>query len=283
MTKKLEPIPQKVPAELLLRHSTPAQSWQLANPNPMLCLTSMSPYRPTRKEFLIGAGSLLVLAPFGCGTGEQGDGASGGTRTVEHAMGETEVPAEPGRIVALSGQMDLDALLALGLQPVAAGANFENDTAVNPWSQDRMEEDVEVFKFRPEPDPERIATFEPDLIIGHEGWLEPVYEELSQLAPTVVTEYDGGVEGDGRDVARPVPHRSEGRRPGGTRRGDTGRNRRGDSRDCPREAFRARGPEGLRCSRLGEGWQAYLHTGDSHIQGTCMEQARTLGRPAAQT
>ena len=179
----------------VLRRSVPVQPPQLMTPQPMLCVTDMSPYRPTRRKFLIGAGSLLILAPFGCGTGEQGDGGSGGTRTVEHAMGESEVPAEPGRIVALTGQMDLDALLALGLQPIAAGANFENDTAVNPWSQNRLEEDVEVFKFRPEPNVEKIATFEPDLIVGHIGWLEPVYDELSQLAPTVVTEYDSGVRG----------------------------------------------------------------------------------------
>lgn len=174
----------------------------------------------TRREFLAASGGLFVmLATPGCGDGASGGGggASGGTRAVRHAMGESEVPASPRRIVALTGQMDLDALLALGLRPVAAGANFENDTGVNPWSKDRLDEDVEVFKFRPEPNVEKIATFEPDLILGHIGWLEPVYDELSQVAPTVVTEYDGGPEGEDamwrgpmRTVARAVGREEKG-------------------------------------------------------------------------
>jgi iron complex transport system substrate-binding protein len=147
----------------------------------------------TRREFLIGAAGLLLL-PAGCG-GQESDETSGETRTVEHELGTTKVPVEPGRIVAVTGLMDLDALLALGLQPVAAGANFENDTALNPWAEDRLDEDIGVFKFRPEINVEQVATFEPDLILGHIGWMEPVYEQLSQVAPTVVVPVDGGVEG----------------------------------------------------------------------------------------
>ncbi|MGF1470344.1 MAG: ABC transporter substrate-binding protein [Rubrobacteraceae bacterium] len=266
-------LPERLP-----RPSVPAQRWHLIGSQPMPQTGSPSPYRPTRREFLIGVTGLLVLAPYGCGTRGGGEGESGGTRTVQHAMGESEVPAEPGRIVALSGQMDLDALLALGLQPVAAGANFENDTAVNPWSQDRLEEDVEVFKFRPEPDVEQIATFEPDLVIGHKGWLEPVYDELSQLAPTVVTEYDGGVDGEGamwrgpfRTVARAV-----------------GREERGEEilTEVAAEMERARG----RLSELGglnvsvfsalEGWQAYF-TPESY-PGYVLDQLG-LSRPGPQT
>lgn len=134
--------------------------------------------RPSRREFLFGAGGILLLAASGCG----GDTESpGGTRAVKHAMGETEVPARPGRIVALTGQMDLDALLVLGFQPVAAGANFENDKEINPWSAEDLDGDAEVFKYRPEPNVEQIATFRPDLILGHIGWLEPVYDKLSEV------------------------------------------------------------------------------------------------------
>ncbi len=173
----------------------------------------------TRRRFLAGAGSLLLLAPYGCGDGGSGAGGdtTSETRTVRHAMGEAEVPAEPGKIVAVTGQMDLDALLALGIQPVAAGANFEDDTAVNPWSEEKLEDDVEVFRFRPEVNVEQVATFEPDLIIGHEGWMEPVYDQISQVAPTVVVPYDGGVEGEDamwyepmRIVARAVDREERG-------------------------------------------------------------------------
>lgn len=150
----------------------------------------------TRREFLIGSAGLLLL-PAACGeNGENEESASGGTRTVEHALGTAEVPVSPQRIVAVTGQMDLDALILLGLQPVAAGANFEENTAVAPYVEDRVDEDVEVFTFRPEVNVEQVATFEPDLIIGHEGWMEPVYDQLTELAPTVVVPYDGGAEGE---------------------------------------------------------------------------------------
>ena len=43
-----------------------------------------------------------------------------------------------------------------------------------------------------------------DLIIGHIGWLESVYDELAELAPTVVSQYDCGSEGKGAMWRRPV-------------------------------------------------------------------------------
>lgn len=192
------PTSASIPAELLLRRSIPAQSWQLATPPPMPRVTDMSPYRPTRREFLIGTGSILVLAPYGCGAepGEGGDTSSGDgyPRTVEHAMGSTELPGRPERIVAVTGQMDLDTLLALDYAPVAAGRNGGgNDSRFIEYQQKEISElgaDVEGFRFRPEPDIEQIATFEPDLILGHKGWLEPVYDQLSGVAPTVINHND---------------------------------------------------------------------------------------------
>lgn len=74
--KTLQKAPLEKPIEVPpgLLASVPAESWQLTNPQPMLRVGGMSPYRPTRREFLIGAGSFLILAPFGCG-GESGEAA----------------------------------------------------------------------------------------------------------------------------------------------------------------------------------------------------------------
>ena len=124
-TKNLEiPTTTRAPAALLLRRSVPAQPWQLATPQPVLRVGGMSPHRPTRREFLIGAGSLLVLAPYSCGSnGESGAGGevtSGGTRTIEHELGETRVPRNPRRIVALDFAVIPDCLLALDRIPIGA-------------------------------------------------------------------------------------------------------------------------------------------------------------------
>lgn len=183
----------------LLRASVPAESWHLTTSHPMVRVASMSPYQPTRREFLIGAAGLLILAPYGC-SGESGAGgettssAGGFPRTVEHAMGSTELPKMPERIVAVTRQMDLDTLLALDYPPVAAGQNGgDNDSRFIEYQQDVISEigaDIEGFRFRPEPDIEQIATFAPDLILGHEGWLELVYDQLSGVAPTVINYND---------------------------------------------------------------------------------------------
>lgn len=230
--------------------------------------------RPSRREFLFGAGGILLLAASGCG----GDTESpGGTRAVKHAMGETEVPARPGRIVALTGQMDLDALLVLGFQPVAAGANFENDKEINPWSAEDLDGDGEVFKYRPEPNVEQIATFRPDLILGHIGWLEPVYDKLSEVAPTVVTDYDGGPEG--KDAMWRSPMRVVARAVGREKRGEEVLSR--IDAEIEEAGERMEGLTALRVSVFSalEGYQAY-YTPVSY-PGYVLDQLG-LGRPEAQ-
>lgn len=231
---------------------------------------------PSRREFLLGAGGLLVLAPYGC-AGGGGDSAAGQTREVRHALGEVEVPASPKRIVAVTGQMDLDALLALGLQPVAAGANFEEDTAVNPWSEDRLSEDVEVFRFRPEIDVEQVATFEPDLIIGHEGWVEPVYDQIREVAPTVVVPYDGGVEGEGAMWREPL--RIVARAVGREERGEEVLAEIDAEMERARERLSGVGDLTVSIFTAGEGYQAFFN-GLSY-PGYVVEELG-LSRPEAQ-
>lgn len=79
---------------------------------------------PSRWEFLIGLGGLLVLGAAGCGAGGSGDkeaggeeSKSGGTRTIDHKYGSTEISGIPKRVVTV-GFSDQDAVLALGLVPV---------------------------------------------------------------------------------------------------------------------------------------------------------------------
>ena len=191
-TKTLEiPIPERVLAELLLRHSMPAQSWQLANPNPMLRLTGMSPYRPTRREFLLGAAGLLVLAPYGCGSGESGgsgEDASGGTRTVEHALDETEVPKDPQRLVVMETGT-LDAALTLGVTPVAAP---QTAGAFPDYLGEATEGIEPLGPPTAEPNLEAIAALEPDMILAtsREGEVMGGYDNFSEIAPTVTVAFE---------------------------------------------------------------------------------------------
>ena len=111
-----------------------------------------------------------------------------GTRTVSHAMGDTEVPAEPERVVVLDSP-HLDAALSLGVTPVAAVQSSVDD-GLPEYLGDRTE-GIELVGTITEPDLELIAAAQPDLILSAKVRHEDVYGQLSEIAPTVFTESSG--------------------------------------------------------------------------------------------
>ena len=135
----------------------------------------------------------FLLAACGGGSGESGSSETASeARTVEHALGTTEVPAEPQRIVSLSVGEITDTLIALDHKPVGsvtydpvadAYGGSGNNGAYPPALAGRTEgiESVGVY----EPNIEKIATLQPDLIIGETWNTEGIYEELSEIAPTI--------------------------------------------------------------------------------------------------
>ncbi len=145
----------------------------------------------TRREFLIGAG-LIALAPS-CGSGEEaGEETSANTRTIKHKFGVTEIPGGLSRVVSI-GYNDHDAILALGMKPVAVRYWFgdENDV-IFPWAEDTFassegpEEDTEILNMPEALNFEKIATLEPNLVVGlYSGMSEDDYGTLSEIAPTV--------------------------------------------------------------------------------------------------
>lgn len=107
---------------------------------------------------------------------------------VEHKFGATEIAEEPERVVAL-GFTDQDALLALGVTPVAVRYWYGDEPhAVFPWAQDALgdaEPEVLEMPFG-ELDYEAVAALEPDLISAvYAGLTEEEHARLSQLAPTI--------------------------------------------------------------------------------------------------
>lgn len=142
----------------------------------------------TRRDFLIGAGGLLLLAPYGCGGGESGETESSGeTRTVRHALGETEVPASPKRIVA-PDLFAIDTLVALGVKPVGV----RDQTTIPQYLAGEVEgiESVGV-----DPNLEAVAALEPDLILTTEGY--ETDEQLSRIAPTVFAAFESSADWKG--------------------------------------------------------------------------------------
>ncbi|MGV0643111.1 iron-siderophore ABC transporter substrate-binding protein [Mycolicibacterium sp. XJ879] len=107
-------------------------------------------------------------------------------RLVRHAAGETEVRADPQRIVVLSGDQ-LDALCALGLQSRIVAAALPDGYAEQPSYLGSVIHDVPDVGTRSTPDLEGIRAAEPDLILGSEALTPEAFGALSQIAPTVFT------------------------------------------------------------------------------------------------
>jgi iron complex transport system substrate-binding protein len=124
------------------------------------------------------------------GTGDQ---ASGFPVSIEHRYGTTTIESPPEKVVVV-GLVEQDALLALGVVPVATTEWFgEYPGAIWPWAQDELGtatppevlDDTDGIQF------ERVAGFQPDLILGlYSGLSAEDYETLSQIAPTVAQPKD---------------------------------------------------------------------------------------------
>ncbi|WP_404450674.1 helical backbone metal receptor [Virgibacillus necropolis] len=134
---------------------------------------------------------LALISLVACGTvsgedatkNEKKDDASGETITVKHEMGETEVPANPKKIVALEFSY-VDALAALGISPVGIADDNDESRIIEPIR--KKIDDYTSVGTRKQPSMEIISSLKPDLIIADLQRHKDVYEQLSDIAPTIM-------------------------------------------------------------------------------------------------
>jgi iron complex transport system substrate-binding protein len=133
---------------------------------------------------------LVLVAVPGCGDEEagEGEGASRETRTIEHALGRTEVPVNPRRLVSLDVGEITDILISLDREPVGS-VTYGGDPKLPPALKGEFE-GIESVGAAGEPNLEKIAALDPDLIVGFDYSVEPVHDELSGIAPTVAVAYE---------------------------------------------------------------------------------------------
>ncbi|MEN0650151.1 iron-siderophore ABC transporter substrate-binding protein [Caldifermentibacillus hisashii] len=138
------------------------------------------------KKGLVSFLILTMILLVACSNKEEkNDQAKEDTITIEHAMGKTEVPKNPKKVVILTNE-GTEALLALGIKPIGAVQSWTGD----PW-YDHIKEDmegVEVVGTESQVNLEKIASLKPDLIIGNKMRQEDLYEKLNAIAPTVFSE-----------------------------------------------------------------------------------------------
>jgi len=130
--------------------------------------------------------ALATASVAACSAGGAADpeatAASAGTRTVEHAMGSTEVPEDVERVVVLDTG-ELDAVVSLGVTPVGA-VTTDVSTSLVSYLEDDLSETEPVGTIG-EPNLEAIAALDPDLILSNTVRHEDLYDEFSAIAPTV--------------------------------------------------------------------------------------------------
>lgn len=106
-------------------------------------------------------------------------------RQITHAMGVTEVPDEPRRVIMLTNE-GTEALVYIGIIPVGAVQSWDGD----PWYAhlDEALKDTVALGTENAVNLEVLASLEPDLIIGNKVRQEKIYDQLSAIAPTVFAE-----------------------------------------------------------------------------------------------
>lgn len=141
------------------------------------------------KKILAVTAAVFLLLTTACGQTDdaaQGENKGDGKAySVQHAMGKTEIPGKPERVIVLTNE-GIEALLAVGVKPVGAVKAFTGD----PW-YDHLKDQlkgVEVVGTEQEVNVEKIAALKPDLIIGNKIRQEAIYDKLNKIAPTVFAE-----------------------------------------------------------------------------------------------
>jgi iron complex transport system substrate-binding protein len=107
--------------------------------------------------------------------------------TIAHKYGETTITEKPERIV-LVGLTEQDALLALGVVPVATREWYgEKPGAIFTWAEDKLNgAELPVVLPGAELNFEQIAGLNPDIIIGlYAGITQEEFDTLSKIAPVV--------------------------------------------------------------------------------------------------
>ncbi|WP_280339196.1 ABC transporter substrate-binding protein [Nocardia neocaledoniensis] len=155
--------------------------------------------RGSRRLGAATAGAVIALSALvGCGTDTAAvDSATSAgesatfPRTLETAKGPVTIPAAPKRVVVLD-TAELDSVTLLGITPVGAVVPHTKTAGGFP---DYLKAGLgEVSDVGPllEPNLERIAALRPDLILSSRIRHDKIYDKLSGIAPTVLTETTGG-------------------------------------------------------------------------------------------
>jgi iron complex transport system substrate-binding protein len=109
-------------------------------------------------------------------------------RVVQHTAGETCIPPNPQRIVALD-ILSLSNIVALGIKPIAAEiwSPVEGEVGFPTYLANKIKAIFLYSHSAAQPNLEKVLQLKPDLIIlPSDPSSQGIYKQLSQIAPTVL-------------------------------------------------------------------------------------------------
>jgi iron complex transport system substrate-binding protein len=149
---------------------------------------------------LIPAAVATALLATACGAASGDDSAQDSTaatngdrtRTFEHALGSSDIPVAPERVVATTDQNALLPLLELGFTPVGSAGLVDEESGQQVFRRtDGFDTTgVEFVGAYGEPNAEAIAALSPDLIVGYE-FDSDYATQLQAIAPFVAIQVFG--------------------------------------------------------------------------------------------
>ena len=140
-----------------------------------------------KKLAILGMATLAVGMFVGCSNSKTSEesNTSNEKRIVQSVKGEVEIPANPKKIVDISGSTE--ELVLLGHTPVAtANVDSYKTDKVPEYMTDKLKDTKIVgHSMMDTADIEGILSVEPDLIIMSPRQ-EKIYDQLAEIAPTVI-------------------------------------------------------------------------------------------------
>lgn len=146
------------------------------------------------KTLLVAGMSMVMLAGCGANTGSDKAPVTENTTaektiTVTDVRGEVEIPAEPKRIVDLSGNSDI--LSLIGYKVIGTANSDAYDYTKFPSYLEETLQGAEIlgYSMQDTMDVEAVMNLNPDLIIISTVQ-EKMYDQLSEIAPTVMIQLE---------------------------------------------------------------------------------------------
>ena len=138
------------------------------------------------KSLVVLALALTTFGLIGCSSNDATKESSE-TRKVETVKGEVEIPANPKRIVDISGSSEELVLLGHNVVGTANVDSYDTENVPSYMKESLKDAKVVGHSMMETADVEAILACEPDLIIMSTRQ-EKIYDELKEISPTVMLE-----------------------------------------------------------------------------------------------